>query len=176
MSYSPVSWKDKTNKGRVVYDRPRHLYTPADLSRIQKKVLAELTAGPDVSNSEWYYMVLNLLNDTTTAIGAFISRQFLDNKFTGEEVQRITLDLIGILMKAVGIDVSGINKAISDFLNSLAPPPPVAGSAGSTPETTIDYAPLWKKYNKWYKEYVEYYKKEPNAEMIAIIKKDIGLP
>jgi len=116
-----VTWRRRTNSGRVIYDRPIHKFTPQDVRRIMERVLdQELTDPPPEGVLEGLKRILNKATDAmlSTLAKAF----FLPDVFEPSEVRATVIGLIDRLLASVGLDPYVIERAVGDPRASAGPP------------------------------------------------------
>lgn len=56
-------WKNRTNQGRVVYERKKHQFTVSDLKRISGKVLEEAEKAPASETADVFYLLAKLVDE-----------------------------------------------------------------------------------------------------------------
>lgn len=72
-------WKNKTNKGRVIYDRKKNIFRCSDVLRISKNVFPDMISEENSSDSACLASVLDITIDTIIRIGDEETRRAVES-------------------------------------------------------------------------------------------------
>jgi len=115
-------WLHKTNKGKVVYQRPKHPFTQNDVDRITVAVLElELRDhdphADDETVARWVQLLIFVLDDA--------SERMLDVILSPLGLASYSDDVVELIKKAVQDVIDGISDYLKEARGPLGIPPGV---------------------------------------------------
>jgi len=116
-------WLHRTDKGKVVYERPKHSFTQRDVDRITRAVLEEKigAASPIASDPEtvdrWIQLIIFVLDDA--------SERMLDVILSPLGLASYSDDVVDAIKKAIQDVIDGIAEYLKEARGPLGIPPGV---------------------------------------------------
>lgn len=115
-------WHRKTNRGRIVYERPKHVFTKKDVDRIIKKVLQDQIfeaapgADPEIA-AKWIQFIIFVMDDA--------SERMLDVILSPFGLSSYSDDVVDSVKKAIQNVIDGIADYLKEARGPLGIPPGV---------------------------------------------------
>lgn len=104
----------RTYSGRVVYDRPRHYWSPRDLARVQRYVLASVNNASHTP--AWYRALIQWMTDVQQSMISTILSAVGAGNVDASVVQEWLVSLVSQGLKALGADPAKIDQALIDLI------------------------------------------------------------
>lgn len=109
-------WIHRTNKGKVLYRRPSHKFSPADILRIQRRVLEKWPPGAEIDKNDRFAEIL-------TTVLRELSEYMVD----------VILDPAGLgflsdnVVAWIQSQVDAVYNAVGDYLKNARGPVGIPG-------------------------------------------------